>query len=131
MAVRMMRTGKRNRFGSVAQRTEYNGVTYDSKAEAEHAALLDREQRALLIRGWWRQVNVPLGSDFKTRVDFLVFTDNGQCHVEEVKGKETDKFKTVRRLWPKYGFCELHVLEKHRNGSWTREVIQGKAGDDH
>jgi hypothetical protein len=121
---------KRNRLGNVARRTEYGGVTYDSKAEAEHASVLDWETRLRPRRiwAWLRQVNIPLGVDFTTRVDFLVITVDGRCHVEEVKGVETARFKTVRRLWPKYGPCELHVLKK-QGKIWHREVIPGKQGE--
>lgn len=119
---------KRNRFGSVAKRTEYNGVTYDSKAEAEWARVLDGEIRLEWIHGWLRQVTVSLGPDFKTRVDFLVFTAYGVCHFAEVKGVETARFKIVRKLWPKYGLTELHVVTKHGK-RWKREVIPGKGAE--
>ena len=124
------RPRKPNRYGNRAQRTVYNGVAYDSKAEAEWAAELDFRVLSgqLDVHAWIRQVIIPLGQDFKTRVDFLVFGAPGRCHAEEVKGKETDKFKkTVRRLWPKYGPCDLHVLKK-QGTTWHREVIPGKQG---
>lgn len=120
---------KRNRFGNVAQKTVYNGVTYDSKMEAVWADHLDTEIRFGTILCWWRQITVPLGPDFKSRVDFMVFTAPGVCHVEEVKGVETARFKTVRRLWPKYGPCELHVMTK-KGKTWHREVIPGKPGNE-
>lgn len=123
-----VRTPKRNRLGNVAQRTVYNGVTYDSKIEAEWAAILTLEERGGMIHAWYRQATLSLGPDFKTRVDFLVFTASGVCHVDEVKGKETERFKTVRRLWLKYGPCEMRVRTK-RSKSWHCEVIPGKQGE--
>lgn len=116
---------RRNRFGNVAKRTVYNGVTYDSKAEAEYASLLDLWVKAGYIHAWIRQVTVPLGPDFKTRIDFLVFATPDEFDFREVKGLETARFKTVRRLWAKYGPCELHVLKK-KGTIWSREVILGK-----
>lgn len=128
VSCRCRKAAKPNRLGSVAKRTVYDGATYGSRAEAEHARILDLEIRIGEILAWIRQVTFPLGPDFKTRVDFLVFAAPGACRVDEVKGVETARFKTVRRLWPKYGPCELHVLTK-KGTTWTREVIPGKTGE--
>ncbi len=108
-----------------AKRTEYNGVMYDSKAEAEHARDLDF-QITLRTAIWWiRQVRIPLGPDFSTRIDFLVYQQNsvGRYVVgHEVKGSETREFARVRKLWPKYGPFPLRIVKK----SGT-EIIEGKS----
>ena len=105
---------------------QYNGVTYYSNAEMLHAQSLDSAVKAGVIRGWARQCQVQLGSDFRTRVDFLVFRHNGTVAFEEVKGVETPEFKTVRRLWAKYGPAPMYVMKRQRNGTCTTEEVDGK-----
>ncbi len=116
--------------------TEYGGVRYDSKAEAVYAERLDLWVLLEHIRGWVRQVSFQLGSDFKTRVDFLVIDNEMKCEAHEIKGHEIAQFKTVRRLWPKYAPCPLVIVKESRTRKWTFETIEGKPSkegkpDDH
>ena len=104
-----------------AKPTVYNGVRYDSKAEARYAGMLDDSKAAGgPVWEWWRQVKIPLGPDFSTRVDFLVaeiYTSQHIAgplvtfHAVEVKGKETREFVKVRKLWPKYVRYPLHIVK--------------------
>lgn len=97
---------KRSKYN--ARRTEYNGRTYDSAAEAAYAAELDLKKKAGLIREWIPQVRVPLevnGIKICTMVmDFQVFypvASGLQSQVEyiEVKGFETPVYKLKRKLF--------------------------------
>ncbi len=106
--------------------TRYNGVRYDSIAEAGYAHYLDILMREEFIRGWLRQVPFQLGPDFKTRVDFLVIDNDMRCEAHEVKGYETARFKTIRRLWPKYAPCPLVVIKAYRGIRVIQETIAGK-----
>ncbi len=107
-----------------AKRTEYNGVMYDSNAEAKHAFWLDTDPA---VAWWLRQVWVPLGPDFGTRVDFLVAHGSRDAmtgvnvSVHEVKGVETPQFRKVRKLWPKYAPMPMYVF---RGDQWA--IIEGK-----
>lgn len=121
---------KKGRYGNVAKRTEYNGVKYDSKAEAHYAANLDIEVAAGTVSLWLRQVTVPLGPDFRTRVDFVVImpiwmahfpNENQRVKFVEVKGVETREFRKVRKLWSKYVPFPLHIIKRDKV-----EVIEGK-----
>ncbi|MCO6438967.1 MAG: DUF1064 domain-containing protein [Phycisphaerae bacterium] len=110
-------TALRHKFN--AQRTEYRGFTYDSKAEALRAMELDALQRGGHIAGWLRQVRIPLGPDFSTMIDFLVFAWDGdspypRAWCEEVKGVETPAFRKVRQLWPKYSALEMRIYKAAR-----------------
>ena len=92
---------KPNKFH--AEATTYNGVRYDSKAEANHARKLDQDKAAGQVRWWVRQVAVGLGPDHRTVVDFLVCRFDGVAQFHEVKGHETAPWRRTRRLWRKYG----------------------------
>ena len=117
---------KRSKYRNV--RTEYNGRTYASKAEANWAARLDLAGD----RWWWLpQVAFELG-DERYVVDFLVFgrwREGGRNFwdvvAHDVKGFETPKFEKIRKLWAKYGPCPL-VVVKRQGKNWTTEIIEGK-----
>ncbi len=110
----------------------YRERVYASKPEARRAQELDLLLRAGEIVSWVPQVTIPLGLDCTTRVDFLVF---GQVTLpgvrgtvraawfEEVKGHDNERFKKIRRLWKKYGPCEMRVLTRKGTG-WTTEVLE-------
>lgn len=86
---------------SSARRTRYKGVMYASKAEARYAARLDLLKRAGAIKGWERQVRVPLRVNGKlvcTIVpDFKVWDSKGWWYVE-TKGFATAVWKLKRKL---------------------------------
>jgi len=115
----------RHKYGvAPAAERQYNGVTYHSKAEAIRAQQLD-----LLVRGgeivrWDRQVAIQLGDDFHTVVDFVIVDKDGRTYAEEIKGFETKQFKTVRRLWMKYGPFPMRIM-KLRNKTWQKEFVDG------
>lgn len=122
----------RNKYKAV--RTPYNGVTYDSKAEAEYAAQLDMEMasRQKYVSWWVRQVTFALGCPENAyRVDFLVMTPgydrvggNFHIHAVDVKGCETPKFKKDKKLWAKYGPCPLKIVKSVSGKLSTVEVIR-------
>lgn len=108
-----------------AKRTEYNGILYDSKAEAQYAMELDLELRAGKVAWWLRQVTVTLGIPEHTyRVDFVVGRvfpgSRGILFVvgEDVKAIETREFRKHKRLWRRYGPFPLRIIK-----SGTVEVI--------
>ncbi|MGE4197648.1 MAG: DUF1064 domain-containing protein [Phycisphaerales bacterium] len=98
------------------QRTEHDGILYDSRKEAKRAQELDLLKQAGQIRGWTRQVKFRLGCPENVCViDFLVFATDGTVWAEDTKGKETSKFVRDKKLWRRYGPCPLHVLKGRRD----------------
>ena len=77
---------RRNKYHAV--KTEYGGVTYDSRLEARFAALLDQYQRAGMIRSWTRQIPFRMPDGSIHRVDFIVFYEDGTFELIEVKGRD-------------------------------------------
>ena len=110
-----------------AKATTYNGVRYDSKAEAEYAAMLDLLLAAKEIRSYERQVKVPLGDDDSLRVDFVV-TEWHDVYAVDVKGVETADFKRKAKLWKKYGTMDLLVM-KRKGGKWLPTRVPGGMAD--
>ena len=104
---------KRNKYNNVRQ--TYNGFSYDSKLEAEHAQNLDFLKKAGIVKDWERQVKISLDiGDVHIAnyfIDFKVFFEDGRIEYHEVKGAETDvwrmKWKLSKALYPDYNFIKL------------------------
>lgn len=92
--------GKKSKYNSKI--TEYNGVKYHSKAEANHAQKLDLLKKGGLVERWERQHKIRIelyGKHFMDyKVDFKVFFVDGHIEYHEVKGFPTRDFKIVWNL---------------------------------
>jgi hypothetical protein len=80
----------------------YNGILYDSRAEADKAKELDILLRAGVIAGWDRQIPFvlhALGGEAIGRfvIDFRITWPDGKVTYVEVKGAETAEFRWKRR----------------------------------
>lgn len=101
----------RPRHKYFAQRTEANGRSYASKAEASYAAHLALRQRAGEVLGWCEQVPFRLPGGNKYVLDFLVFEANGECRAVEVKGMATEAWKIKSRLMSEaYPWLPIEVV---------------------
>ena len=91
-------------------KTEVDGITFDSKAEADRYCELRAAKRAGAIQGFGIQPSFVLEGSVRYRPDFIVCA-GGHVWVEDVKGVETQAFKLKRRLWEKqYPWMELRVI---------------------
>ena len=100
------------------QPTKYNGRTYHSKAEADYAKNLDLMKKAGMVIEWIPQPKFVL-SRIRYTADFLVVWSDGTVTVDDVKGKETQRTRDVRKLWPAHVNLPLRFI-------WSRgepEVI--------
>jgi hypothetical protein len=77
-----------NKYG--ARSAEYQGVTYHSTAEAKYASQLNLRLLAKEIKGWERQVKIPLyvyGQLISTYyADFRITHKDGTVEIVETKG---------------------------------------------
>jgi hypothetical protein len=110
----------------------YNGVRFDSRAEAKRAADLD-ELAADLSLWYTRQPRFNLGCPENVYVaDFLV-VHGGKVHVEDVKGYATPKFLHDVKLWKAHGPCQLWIrsrngIEYVNGGKCWESIAHGTAG---
>lgn len=110
--------------------TEYDGVMYHSKAEAERAAVLDGLMSARLVHAWFRQVKADveepgIRNPRPYLLDFLVAWNrpdgNLDLVAEEVKGADSPSFRRHVKQWELRGRLPLRVV---RNGK-VAETIPG------
>ncbi len=105
---------RRNKYHAV--KTEYGGVTYDSRLEARFAALLDQYQRAGMIRSWTRQIPFRMPDGSIHRVDFMVFYGDGRFAMVEVKGRDLATGRLKRAVVEeKYG---VGIEVVHKPTAW-------------
>ncbi len=92
----------RHKYGAV--RTEHNGRTYASRAEANYAKGLTARKAAGVVLFWLEQCPIHLPGGTKYVVDFLEFHTDGTVHFTDVKGVRTPMFtlkkKQVEALYP-------------------------------
>ncbi len=102
---------KENKYRNI--KTIYNGVTYDSKFEAEFAQKLDLWKRFGQIKDWKRQVPFELKVEgekiCKYVIDFCIIHFNGKEEYIEIKGKETAAFRLKKKL-----FLQTHKDIRYR-----------------
>ena len=92
-------------------KTEVDGITFDSKAEADRYCELRAAKRAGAIQGFGIQPSFVLADGVRYRPDFIVCDRDGHVWVEDVKGVETQAFRIKRKLWEtQYPWMELRVI---------------------
>lgn len=79
---------KRSKYRSV--RINFNGQTFDSKAELEQWKTFEQQKLFGAIRSVVRQVSLPLpGTRRRHRIDFLVIENSGAHRWYDTKGFDT------------------------------------------
>lgn len=106
-----------SKFG--AKKTEYNGITYDSKREAEYARDLDILKQAGMILDYERQPVFPLQDRFiknkkvyrpiRYVADFKVTYLDGRVEIIDVKGFKTTEFKLKEKMFH-YRYRDLDLI---------------------
>ena len=108
---RMLAKNKKpSKFGNV--KTEIDGHTFDSKAEARRYSELKMLAAADEIMGFGLQPSFVLPGSIRYRPDFIVCGKDGTVWVEDVKGYETKDFKLKKKLWDShYKWLELKIVK--------------------
>ena len=102
---------KRNKYN--AQKTKIDGITFDSRAEADYYAELKLRLRAGEITGYCRQPQFILDAGTVYRADFIVFYPDGHAEVIDVKGVETDVFR-LKMAMMKTHYSQIEVKKVKR-----------------
>lgn len=89
---------KENKSKYNNRKTEYDGVTYDSKKEAQRAAELNLMMKSGEILTLARQVRYRLARGVEYIADFVYTTKDGDCVIEDVKGFKTHVYKMKKKL---------------------------------
>lgn len=117
---------RRHKYGvSPKEQRTYRGRVYASKAEMRRAVELESLRSAGVVRVVVDQPRVVFGdTGVDYRPDFLVVGTDGSVWYEDVKGVETQDFKTKARLWASMGPAPLRIIKRGR----VDRCIEG--GDD-
>lgn len=103
-------SGKPSKYRNV--KTQVDGITFDSKAEANRYLELKSLQHAGLIRGFAMQPSFRFASGTRYIPDFIVCGYGGEIWVEDVKGVETAAFKLKAKLLKhEYPWLPLRIIK--------------------
>jgi hypothetical protein len=111
---------KRNKYG--ARKVQFQGITFDSKAERDYYLLLLAKQQAGEISGFRRQPQYVLQEAFRNAegkhraaitytADFEVTYPDGRVEVVDVKGYVTKDFSIRQRLFERRYGIALKVIK--------------------
>ncbi len=105
-----------HKFG--AQRTVVDGQSFPSKLEASTWSHFKILEKGGLIKELTRKATVIFpGLDIKYQADMkYTVSVSGQTRWVEAKGKETDRWRIVKKLWKVHGPGVLEVYKAGRNG---------------
>jgi hypothetical protein len=88
---------------TMAKKTEYDGVRYDSGFEGQYAYHIDQQLKQGLIKSWERQVNLDLEVNgylvCQYRIDFVVHHHDGTTEYVETKGRHFPEWKLKWKLF--------------------------------
>ena len=98
----------KNKYNAI--KTTVDGITFDSKAEAQRYNELKLLKQGGAIQWFHRQPSFILHVD-RYRPDFIVCGDDGTIWVEDVKGMATRAFLKKQKEWALlYPTIELRVI---------------------
>lgn len=101
---------KKSKYNNI--KTEVDGHTFDSKAEARRYIELRQLKMAGEIEGFGLQPSFLLPGKVRYIADFIVKDKQGLVWVEDVKGVVTQAFRIKQRLWEEaYPWLELRVIK--------------------
>ena len=100
----------KNKYNAI--KTTVDGITFDSKAEAQRYNELKLLKQGGAIQWFNRQPSFILHVD-RYRPDFIVCGDDGTIWVEDVKGMATRAFLKKQKEWALlYPTIELRVIRR-------------------
>ncbi len=101
-----MRWQSYNKYGN--QRTQYKGISFDSKKECEYYIYLEKLEALGAISELQRQVRFELQPSFKHNgktiksiayvADFTYYDKQGKFHIVDTKGVHTDVYKLKKKI---------------------------------
>lgn len=108
---------KRSKYGNI--KTVIDGITFDSRREADYYCELKMLKKAKEIKDFSLQPKYELQPKFKKNgtshrainyiADFVILRNDGVLEVVDIKGMETDVFKIKRKMF-EYMYPELNLI---------------------
>lgn len=116
----------RNKFGN--EKTDVDGIKFDSKAESQRYGELTMMERGGLIQGFEMQVPYDLDVNgihiCKYIADFVITWPDSIVTVEDVKGVQTPDFKLKKKLMWAIHRIEIILVTSNinNNGNINKKV---------
>ena len=91
--------GKKRKSKYRANKTSVDGHTFDSQKEAEYYSELKIRLKANDIKGFCLQPVFMLAPGLKYKPDFIVFNNNGDVEIIDVKGVKTKEYIAKKKMF--------------------------------
>jgi hypothetical protein len=88
--------GNRSKYG--AKKTNVDGITFDSKKEAEYYCDLKLQTAIGEIDGFCMQPVFILAPNLKYKADFIVFNKDGSFKIVDTKGFKTKEYIAKKKV---------------------------------
>lgn len=88
--------GNRSKYG--AKKTNVDGITFDSKKEAEFYCDLKLQTMVGDIDGFCMQPIFILAPNLKYKADFIIFNKNGTFRIVDTKGFKTKEYIAKKKV---------------------------------
>ena len=90
------KTSKKSKYGAI--KTQIDGITFDSKKEADYYANLKLQVLAGDIDGFCMQPVFILAPGLKYKADFIVFYKDGTFEIIDTKGFRTKEYIAKKKV---------------------------------
>lgn len=88
---------KKSKYGAI--KTRVDGITFDSKKEADYYCDLKFRTMAGEIQGFCLQPTFVLAPGLKYKADFIVFHNNGGFEIVDTKGFKTKEYIAKKKVF--------------------------------
>lgn len=82
-----------------ANKTSIDGHTFDSQKEADYYSELKLRLKANEIKGFCLQPVFMLAPGLKYKPDFIIFNNNGEVEIIDVKGIKTKEYIAKKKMF--------------------------------
>lgn len=90
------KTARKSKYGAI--KTQIDGITFDSKKEADYYAELKLQVLAGDIDGFCMQPVFILAPNLKYKADFIVFHKDGTFEIIDTKGFRTKEYIAKKKV---------------------------------
>ena len=91
------KSGNKSKYGAV--KTNVDGITFDSKKEADYYCELKLRLQAKEIKGFCLQPTFVLAPGLRYKADFIIFHNDGSTEIVDTKGFKTKEYITKKKVF--------------------------------
>ena len=92
-----LKNNKKSKYRAI--KTKVDGITFDSRKEADYYCNLKLRLQSGDIRGFCLQPTFVLAPELKYKADFIVFNNDGTTEIIDTKGFKTKEYIAKKKVF--------------------------------